>query len=58
MVDMLRVVGFVALVWIGLIVVGAVLKVLFWPLLIGAVAIAGVAGYRSLKATSESAALR
>jgi hypothetical protein len=55
---MLRVIGIIAVVWIGLMVLGAIFKVIFWPLLIVALAFAGVAGYRALKARSDDAAIR
>ncbi len=55
---MLRVIGIIAVVWIALMVLGAVSKAVFCPLLIGALAFAGYAGYRSLKDRSDSAAIR
>jgi len=45
---MWRVIGILALVWIGLMIVGAVLKVLVWVLVIGAVVLVGSAAYRVL----------
>ncbi|MGI8800449.1 MAG: hypothetical protein ACR2GE_14350 [Pseudonocardia sp.] len=55
---MLRVIGIIAVVWIGLMILGAIFKVVFWPLLIAALAFAGFAGYRALKARSDDAAIR
>ncbi len=55
---MLRVIGIVALVWIGVIVLGAVFKALFWPLVIAGLAFAGYAGYKALKDRSDNAAIR
>lgn len=54
---MLRVIGIVAVIWIGLMVLGAIFKVVFWPLLIAALAFAAVAGYRALQARSDDTAI-
>lgn len=54
---MLRVIGIIAVIWIGLMVLGAIFKVVFWPLLIAALAFAAVAGYRALKARSDDTAI-
>jgi len=43
-----RVLGIVALVWIGFMVIGAVLKVLTWVLIIGAVVVIGSAVYAAV----------
>ena len=43
-----RVLGVIALVWIGFMVIGAVLKVLTWVLIIGAVVVIGSAVYAAV----------
>jgi hypothetical protein len=43
---MWRVLGIIALVWIGLMVIGAVFKLLMWVLIIGAVVAVGVGVYK------------
>jgi uncharacterized BrkB/YihY/UPF0761 family membrane protein len=45
---MLRVLGIIALVWIGLIVIGAIFKLLLWALVIGAVLFVGSAVYSAI----------
>ena len=54
---MWRVLGIIALVWIGFMVLGALLKVLVWALVIGAVLFVGSAAYAGIK-SRESKQLR
>jgi hypothetical protein len=53
----LKVFGIIALVWIGLIVLGWVFKALFWVLVLGAVLFVGSAAYAALKSKSEPTVL-
>lgn len=53
----IKVLGIIALVWIGLIVLGWVFKALFWVLVLGAVLFVGSAAYAALKSKSDSTAL-
>lgn len=46
---MWRVLGILALVWIGLLVIGAVFKALVWVLVIGGVLFIGSAAYTALR---------
>ncbi|MGH3978923.1 MAG: hypothetical protein ACRDRZ_07970 [Pseudonocardiaceae bacterium] len=55
---MLRVIGIVALVWIGLMVLGAVFKFLVWALVIGAVLFVAAAAYGALTSKSDRDAIR
>jgi hypothetical protein len=52
---MLRVLGIIALVWVGLIVLGAVLKFLVWALVIGAVLFVGSAAYTAIRKSDRDA---
>jgi uncharacterized BrkB/YihY/UPF0761 family membrane protein len=55
---MLRVLGIIALVWIGLIVIGAVFKFLLWAIVIGAVLFVGSAAYSAISKKDGPRALR
>lgn len=55
---MLRVIGIIALVWIGLMVLGAVFKMLLWALVIGAVLVVGFAAYGALRSKPDRKAIR
>lgn len=54
----IKVLGIIALVWIGLIVLGWVFKALFWVLVLGAVVFVGYAAYAALTSKSDPPALR
>ncbi len=53
----IKVLGIIALVWIGLIVLGWVFKALFWVLVLGAVAFVGYAAYAALTSKSDPPAI-
>jgi uncharacterized BrkB/YihY/UPF0761 family membrane protein len=53
-----RVLGIVALVWIGFMVLGAVFKLLMWVLVIGAVVALGAAVYGVISNKDGPRALR
>ncbi|HEU0088175.1 MAG TPA: hypothetical protein VFQ77_11095 [Pseudonocardiaceae bacterium] len=53
----LKVLGIIMLIWIGLIVLGWVFKALFWVLLIGAVLFVGSAAYAAVKSKADRNAL-
>ena len=53
----IKVLGIIALVWIGLIVLGWVFKAFFWVLVVGAVLFVGSAAYAALKSKSDPTAL-
>jgi hypothetical protein len=57
----IKVLGIIALVWIGFWVLGAVLgfaiKLVFWALVIGAVLFVGSAAYAAVKSRSDRRAL-
>ena len=55
---MWRVLGIVALVWIGLMIIGAVFKVLIWVLIIGAIVMIGSAVYTAISDKGGPRALR
>lgn len=55
---MLRVLGILALVWIGFMVIGALFKVLMWALIIGAVVAIGSAVYAAISDKGGPKALR
>ncbi len=55
---MLRVIGIIALIWIGLMVLGAVFKMLLWALVIGAVLVVGFAAYGALRSKPDRKAIR
>ena len=55
---MWRVLGIVALIWIGLMVLGAVFKLLMWALVIGAVVAVGAAVYTAISDRGGPRALR
>lgn len=44
----IKVLGIIALIWIGLIVLGWVFKALFWVLVLGAVLFVGYAAYAAV----------
>src|SRR5215470_13394345 len=46
---MWRVIGIIALIWVGLMVIGALFKFLVWVLVIGALLFVGSAVYRAIK---------
>jgi len=54
---MWRVLGIIALVWIGLMVLGTVFKFLLWALVIGAVLFVGSAVYSAVR-NSDKRAIR
>ena len=54
----IKVLGILALIWIGLIVLGWVFKALWWLLVIGVVLFVGSAAYAALKSKSDRSALR
>jgi hypothetical protein len=54
---MWRVLGIIALIWVGLMVLGAVFKFLVWALVIGAVLFVGSAAYTAIK-NSDKRAIR
>ena len=54
---MWRVIGIIALIWIGLMVLGAVFKFLVWALVIGAVLFVGSAAYSAIR-NSDKRAIR
>jgi len=47
-VGMWRVLGILALIWVGFMVIGAVVKALVWVLVIGGVLFVGTAAYTAL----------
>ena len=49
----IKVLGIIALVWIGFIVLGWIFKALFWVLVIGAAVFVGSAAYAALKSRSN-----
>lgn len=57
----IKILGVVALVWLGFVVLGWVLgfalKLLFWALVIGAVLFAGSAAYAAVKSKPDRQAL-
>lgn len=53
----IKVLGIIALIWIGLIVLGWVFKALFWVLVVGAVVFVGYVAYAALTSKSEPPAL-
>jgi hypothetical protein len=54
---LLKVLGIIALIWIGFMVLGAVFKFLVWALVIGAVLFVGSAAYAAVKSKSDRHAL-
>jgi hypothetical protein len=54
---LLKVLGITALIWIGLMVLGAVFKFLIGAVVIGAVLFVGSAAYAALKSKSDHHAL-
>jgi uncharacterized BrkB/YihY/UPF0761 family membrane protein len=54
---LLKVLGIVALIWIGFMVLGAVFHLLIWALVIGAVLFVGSAAYAAVKSKSDRHAL-
>jgi hypothetical protein len=52
---MWRVLGIIALVWVGFMVLGAVLKFLVWALVIGAILFVGTAVYSAVKGSDRKA---
>lgn len=54
----IKVLGIIALIWIGFIVVGALFKFLLWAVMIGAVLFVGAAAYAAVKGKSDPKALR
>ncbi|MFY9806688.1 MAG: hypothetical protein WCC38_08405 [Pseudonocardiaceae bacterium] len=54
---LLKVLGIIALIWIGFMVLGAVFKFLVWALVIGAVLFVGSAAYAAVKSKSDRQAL-
>ncbi len=58
---LIKVLGIIALIWIGFVVVGWVLgaafQLLFWALVIGAVLFVGSAAYAAVKGKSGNKAL-
>lgn len=54
----IKVLGIIALIWIGFIVVGALFKFLLWAVLIGAVLFVGAGVYAAVKGKSDRKALR
>ncbi|MGH3930068.1 MAG: hypothetical protein ACRDTF_08845 [Pseudonocardiaceae bacterium] len=55
--SVLKVLGIIALIWIGFIVLGWLFKALFWVLLIGALVFVGAAAYAALKSKTDRNAL-
>jgi len=55
---MWRVLGIVALIWIGFMVIGAVFKLLMWVLVIGAAVAVGSAVYAAISGRNGPKALR
>lgn len=53
----IKVLGIIALIWIGLTILGAVFNFLFWALVIGAVLFVGSAAYAAVKGNSDRNAL-
>jgi uncharacterized BrkB/YihY/UPF0761 family membrane protein len=54
---LLKVLGIIALIWIGFMVLGAVFHLLIWALVIGAVLFVGSAAYAAVKSKSDRHAL-
>lgn len=52
---MWRVLGIVALIWIGLMVIGAVFKFVVWVLVIGAVLFLGSVAYSAIRNSDKRA---
>lgn len=52
---MWRVIGIIALIWVGLMVLGAVFKFLLWALVIGALLFVGSAVYGAIKNSNRNA---
>ncbi len=55
--SLIKVLGIIALIWIGFIVVGALFKFLIWAVVIGAVLFVGAAAYAAVKGKSDPKAL-
>lgn len=55
--SVLKVIGIIALIWVGFIVLGAVFKMLFWVLVIGGAVFLGSMAYAALKSRSEPPAI-
>lgn len=53
----IKVLGIIALIWIGFIVLGVVIKALFWVLVIGGAVFLGSVAYAALKDKSDRDAL-
>jgi hypothetical protein len=54
---LLKVLGIIALIWIGFMVLGAVFKFLVWAVVIGAVLFVGSAAYAAVKSKADRQAL-
>ena len=54
---LLKVLAIIAVIWIGFMVLGAVLKFLIWAVVIGAVLFAATAAYAAVKGRSDRQAL-
>ncbi|MDQ2788396.1 MAG: hypothetical protein M3Y48_16500 [Actinomycetota bacterium] len=54
---LLKVLGIIALIWIGFMVLGVVFKFLIWALVIGAAVFVGSAAYAAVKSKSDRHAL-
>jgi hypothetical protein len=52
---MWRVLGIIALIWVGLMLIGALFKFLVWVLVIGAVLFVGSAAYTAIKNSKRDA---
>ncbi len=55
--SLIKVLGIIALIWIGFIVVGALFKFLLVAVVIGAVLFVGAAAYAAVKGKSDRKAL-
>ncbi|MDQ4011261.1 MAG: hypothetical protein M3228_11355 [Actinomycetota bacterium] len=55
---LIKILGIIALIWIGFVVLGAVFELLFWALVIGAGVFIGSAAYAAVKSRSDRHALK
>lgn len=55
--SVLKLLAIIVLIWVGFIVLGWILKALFWVLVIGALLFVGSAAYAALKSRSDPTAL-
>jgi hypothetical protein len=54
----IKVLGIIALIWVGFMVLGVAFKLLFWTLVIGAGVFVGSAAYAAVKSRSDRKVLK